>query len=107
MAGTLALNDQNDASRWPVWWLILRRNIQVWEVSRGYGHIFSMVGPLPHKTSKERKRLLNNLTLKTKQRAGQYVSDFMPCVSNALKMVKAGTSTYHIFDTIKNGGYLY
>jgi len=24
-----------------------------------------------------------------------------------LKMVKAGTSTYHIFDTIKNGGYLF
>lgn len=42
-----------------------------------------------------------------KQRAGQYVSDFMPCVSNALKMVKAGTSTYHVFDTIKNGGYLF
>lgn len=26
--GTLALNDRNDGSRWPVWWLILRRNIQ-------------------------------------------------------------------------------
>ena len=28
VTGTLALNDRNDGSCWPVWWLILRRNIQ-------------------------------------------------------------------------------
>ena len=31
------------------------------------------------------------------------------CVTNAgdFEIVKAGTSTYHVFDTIKNGGYLF
>lgn len=46
-------------------------------------------------------------TGETKKKAELYVSEFMPDVRNALKSAKAGTATYRLFDTIKNGGYLF